>query len=174
MATSSGPALVCVGLLRRRGLCRVLAARHHELARARILERTSSARLRRFICPWALDLSTKSSAPSSRPRSVTSAPSCVRDDMRSTGTRRMGMRRSSVSRPSSRGILTSRVMTSGSELLGHLQAFETVPRLADDLDVRLAAEHAHEGLPHEDRVVDDQNADLRGRGAHGVAVSGFW
>ena len=71
-----------------------------------------SARLSRLIV-CTLDLSTKSIAPSSSARSVTSAPSWVSDDSSSTGSGCSAMSRSSVSSPPSRGILTSSVTTSG-------------------------------------------------------------
>ena len=67
----------------------------------------------RFMWPCTLDLSTKSRAPSSRPRRVTSAPSLVSEESSSTGVGHSLMMRRSASRPSMRGILTSSVTTSG-------------------------------------------------------------
>ena len=63
------------------------------------------------------DLSTKSIAPSSRPRRVTSAPSWVSVDISSTGSGCSAISRSSVSSPPSRGILMSSVTTSGRSAL---------------------------------------------------------
>ena len=79
---------------------------------ARTFATSSSARLS-MLMGCTDDLSTKSMAPSSSPRSVTSAPSWVRVDISRTGTGCSAMRRSRVSRPPRRGILTSRVTTSG-------------------------------------------------------------
>ena len=83
------------------------------LARARTLASSSSARPSRFMWPWTLDLSTKSMAPSSSPRRVTSAPSLVCDESSSTGVGHSAMIRRSASSPPMRGIFTSSVTTSG-------------------------------------------------------------
>ncbi len=79
---------------------------------ARIFEISSSARLSMLIGSTE-DLSTNSIAPSSSPRSVVSAPSCVSVDISSTGTGCSAISRSSVSSPPSFGMRTSSVTTSG-------------------------------------------------------------
>ncbi len=58
-------------------------------------------------------LVTKSTAPSSSARKVISEPRSVSDDTITTGIGRSRIRRSRKSRPSMRGISTSRVSTSG-------------------------------------------------------------
>ena len=60
-----------------------------------------------------LGFATKSIAPSSSARSVTSAPRCVSEETITTGIGRSRIRFSRNVRPSMRGISTSSVITSG-------------------------------------------------------------
>ena len=98
-------------------------------ARARTFSRSSWDSPSRFMWPWTLVLSTKSIAPSSRPRSVTSAPSLVCELSSSTGVGHSVMIRRRASRPSTRGILTSRVTTSGRRAL--IFAIPSAPSVAE-------------------------------------------
>ena len=110
--------------------------------------------------PWTLDLSTKSSAPSSRPRSVTSAPSLVSEESSSTGTGYSAMMRSQGLEAAHPRHLDVEGHDVGLQGAGPSRAPSlAVGRGAHDLDVGRAAEHARQGLAHEGRVVDDQHAD---------------
>ena len=71
-----------------------------------------------------------------------------------------------------RGILTSSVTTSGRSASAFSHAVLAVHGRAHHLDVRRRAQHAGEGLAHEGRVVDDEDADHDAPPA--AAPPAFW
>ena len=99
----------------------------------------------------------KSTAPISSASSVTSAPACVSVEIMTTGIGRsvMILRRNVT--PSMCGISTSSVMTSGLSALMRSRAIMRIGRGADHLDLGIGRQQRRQQLPHQRRIVDDQN-----------------
>ena len=107
-------------------------------------------------------LATKSTAPSSSARIVTSAPrsvSVLTPSPPASG--RSRIRRARKSMPSMRGISTSSVITSGLAARIISRAMQRVGRRADALHVGLAVDDLAQQAAHQRRVVDHHHLDAR-------------
>ena len=119
------------------------------------------------------DLSTKSMAPSSSPRSVTSAPSWVRVDISRTAHRLLGhepLEGLEAAEPRHPDVEGDDV---GAQLAGLREPLLAVRGEAHHLDVVHRPEHPLDGLADERGVVHHEDADPTAPG-HGRGSSGFW
>ena len=102
-----------------------------------------------------------SSAPSVRASKARPMPSpCTDDETTRIGVGVNAMIRSVASSPSILGMWMSIVTRSGLSRVDHLDRFAAVVRLPDDLDLRVRRQDLREHLARDQRVVDDDHADL--------------
>ena len=95
-----------------------------------------------------------------------SSPRLVDADTIRIGVGQCAMMYSVAARPVITGSIMSSVTTSGRRLAHSSIASLAVLGLADDLDLRIAAEDLDQALAHRERVLDDQHADLGHRLRH--------